>query len=219
MLVVDGHTLRAVDLLHLINKVQLHRTLTEHPKHLLGINRTDHQLLTDGNVLSVFNEQTGTLGNLVRDLFGTIVGDDDDLAGALCIFDANATGDLADRSHTLGGASLEEFHNAGQTMRDVFTSHTAGVEGTHRQLGSGLTDRLSSDDADCFTNIDQLASCHRTAVAHGARSDIALTRENSAHAHPVSTRSDHLFHARHGEFFASSCNNLAVDLNIAGKNP
>jgi hypothetical protein len=44
-------------------------------------------------------------------------------------------------------------------VRDVLTRHTTGVEGTHRQLGAGLTDRLGGDDA------DRLADVHRLPVA------------------------------------------------------
>ena len=39
----------------------------------------------------------------------------------------------------------EKLDDTRQTVRDVFTSHTTGVEGAHRQLGSRLANRLSGD--------------------------------------------------------------------------
>ena len=42
---------------------------------------------------------------------------------------------------------------------------TADVERTHGELGSGLTDRLRRDDANCFANLDQLPGREVSAVA------------------------------------------------------
>src|SRR5215211_1152380 len=45
----------------------------------------------------------------------------------------------------------------GNVLRLLFeTGCTTNVEGTHRQLGSGLTDRLCSDDANGFTDLDRV---------------------------------------------------------------
>ena len=41
----------------------------------------------------------------------------------------------------------------------------ADVERTHGELGSGLTDRLRRDDANCFANLDQLPGREVSAVA------------------------------------------------------
>src|SRR3954467_15948701 len=51
VLVVDGHTLRPVDLLDLLDEVQLHRAGTEDPQHLVRVDRTGVQLLADLDVL------------------------------------------------------------------------------------------------------------------------------------------------------------------------
>jgi hypothetical protein len=77
-------------------------------------------------------------------------------------------GGLGDRGLALGGAGLEQLDHTRQTLGDVVTGHTTGVEGTHRQLGAGLTDRLGRDDADGLADVDQLAGGQRAAVAHGA---------------------------------------------------
>ena len=62
VLVVDRQPPVAVDLLHLINEVQLHLARTEDAQDLLGVDRTDDQLVADLDASAVFNQQTRTLG-------------------------------------------------------------------------------------------------------------------------------------------------------------
>ena len=57
---------------------------------------------------------------------------------------------------------------------------TTGVEGTHRELGSGLADRLGRDDADGLADVDELAGRERTAVAGRAHTDGRLAGEHGA---------------------------------------
>ena len=47
----------------------------------------------------------------------------------------------------------------------------ADMEGAHRQLGPGLTDRLRGDDADRLANIDYRPAREIAAVAFAAHSD------------------------------------------------
>ena len=106
-------------------------------------------------------------------LLGAVVGDDDELAGLLGVLDPHPAGHLADRSHTLGGARLEQLDDTRQTVGDVLTRDTAGVERAHGQLRAGLADGLRGDDADGLADVDQLAAGQRTAVAGGAGADLA----------------------------------------------
>ena len=70
-------------------------------------------------------------------------------------------------------------------MRDVLTGHTTGVEGTHRELGSRLTDRLRGDDADGLAEIGALAGREHLAVAARAHTDDRLAGEHRADADAV----------------------------------
>ncbi len=99
------------------------------------------------------------------------------LRGLVGLVDADPAGDLGDRGDTLGDAGLEELLDTRQTVGDVGTGHTTGVEGTHRQLGAGLTDRLGGDDADRLADVDQLAGGQRTAVAGRADTDLGLAHQ------------------------------------------
>ena len=72
-----------------------------------------------------------------------------------------------------GRAGLEQLDDAGQTVGDVLTGDTTGVERPHGQLRAGLADRLGGDDADRLAEVDEAcrwrASCRSTA-AHAVRS-------------------------------------------------
>ena len=148
MLVVDGHTLRPVDLLDLVHQVQLHLAGAEDPEHLVRVDRALDQLLADPHVIAVRHEQPRAHRHLVGDLLGTIVGNDDDLADLLGLLELDPPLHLADGRHALGNPGLEEFLDPGQAVGDVLARHTTGVEGPHRQLGTRLTDRCIIDLTD-----------------------------------------------------------------------
>src|SRR5262249_62085406 len=115
------------------------------------------------------------------DLFGTVVGDDDDLPGLLRLLDLDPALDLADRGHALGDTGLEQLLDTRQAVRDVGTGHTTGVEGTHGQLGTGLADGLRGDDADRLAHVNPLARVDRAAVALGADTDLRLADQDVVH--------------------------------------
>src|SRR5690606_28514149 len=59
---------------------------------------------------------------------------------------------------------------------------TAHVEGTHGQLCTGLTDRLSSDDTDSLTDIDRSTARKVTSVADGTDTDANVTGQSRTDA-------------------------------------
>ncbi|KAG1197274.1 hypothetical protein G6F35_012839 [Rhizopus arrhizus] len=58
---------------------------------------------------------------------------------------------------------------------------TTDVERTHGQLGTRLTDRLRGDDADRFTDVDQVAAGQIAAVAATADTEGRLARDRRTH--------------------------------------
>src|SRR5690606_13276854 len=182
VLVVDRHTLRAVDLLDLRHQVQLHGPRAEDAQHLVRVDRTGHELLAHLDVVAVEDQQARPHRDRVGDLLGAVVRDDDDLARLVRLVDADPALRLGDRGDTLGDARLEQLLDSGQTVGDVGARHTTGVEGTHRQLRAGLTDRLGGDDADRLADVHELAGRQRTAVAGGADTDLRLADERTAGA-------------------------------------
>jgi hypothetical protein len=135
-------------------------------------------------VVAVFDQQARTAQDRVGDLFGTVVGSDDQAHLALGLFDGDAAGCFCNRRDTLRGTGFEELLDTGQTLGDVVATaggnSTTGVERTHGQLGTGLTDGLCGDDAHGLADVHGLAGGQRTAVAQGAGADAGLTGEHGA---------------------------------------
>src|SRR6476469_8242499 len=190
VLVVDRHTLLAVDRLDLVDQVHLHRAGAEDAQDLLGVDRTLDQLGADGHVVAVRDQQARALADRVGVLVGAVVRHQHDAAGLVGVLHADPAGGLGDRGHTLGGAGLEQLDHTGQTLRDVVTGHTTGVEGPHRQLGAGLTDGLGGDDADRLTDVDQLAGGQRAAVARSAGADLGVTGQHRTDPHLLDAGGD-----------------------------
>ena len=65
-------------------------------------------------------------------------------------------------------------------MRDVGAGHTTGVERAHRQLRSGLADRLRGDDADRVADLALLARGEEGAVTGPAHAVVAAALEHRA---------------------------------------
>ena len=64
---------------------------------------------------------------------------------------------LGNDSRILGTSALEKLLNTGKTLCDILGgSDTAGMEGSHGKLCTGLTDGLSSDDTNSLADIDKL---------------------------------------------------------------
>ncbi|SGJ23670.1 Uncharacterised protein [Mycobacterium tuberculosis] len=192
MLVVDRHTLGAVDLLDLANQVYLHLAGALLPQHLMRVGRAFHQLLAHLDVVAIGEHPFGTvfvlehpqplpLGDLVVDHFLTaVVRNDGDLVEPLAVLEPNPAGDVGDRRLATRYPGLEQLLHPGQTTGDVLTDATL-VEGAHGQLGAGFADGLGGHDADGFTDVDQLAGGHGTPVAGRAHAGAGGTRQHRTH--------------------------------------
>ena len=124
--------------------------------------------------------------------------------------------ELRDRRLTLGGAGLEELLDTRQTLRDVVgRGHATGVEGTHRQLRAGLTDRLGRDDADGLADVDELAGGQRTAVAARAGADAGLAGEHRADLERVDARLEEAVEQHVADVVTGVADDLAVHLDVA----
>ena len=155
---MDRHTLRAVDALHTIDQVELNGTDTLDAKNFLRIEVSDVQLLAELDVLAVLDEEGRATKHRVGDGLITVVGGQDEAASPIRVLDGDASGRLRDGRSALRGARLEQLGDARQTLGDVISGcDTTGVEGTHGQLGSGLTDRLGRDDTDGLADVDEQA--------------------------------------------------------------
>ena len=78
------------------------------------------------------------------------------------------TADLCEHGNALRAAGLEQLLDTRQTLSDVAAvgaCHTAGMERTHGQLRTRLTDGLCRHDADSLADLDILAGRHIAAIA------------------------------------------------------
>src|SRR5690606_5878522 len=193
VLVVDEHALRAVDLLDLLGQVDLHRPWAKHAQQLVRIDGALGELLADLDVVAVLLAQLHPLGDLVvGDLVAAVVRHDDDLPRPVSLFDANPAGGLRDRGLALGDPRLEDLLHPGQTLGDVLTGDTTGVERPHRQLRARLADGLRGDDADRLAHVDQLAGRQGPTVAGGADTELRLAGEDAAHPYRLDAGLDDL---------------------------
>lgn len=76
-----------------------------------------------------------------------------------------------------------KFQNTGKRYFDRrlfgrFGGRTADVEGSHRQLGTRFTDRLSGNNTDRFTDIDRRTAGQIASVAGGADAVFAFAGQN-----------------------------------------
>ena len=121
------------------------------------------------DILALLHRQAAAEGDEVRaGIAGFVVGDHH-VAVLLDFLEGDLAVDLVDDGHVLGLAAFEQLFHAGKTLGDILgAGNTAGVEGTHGQLGAGLADGLGGDDAHGLAHGDGLAVGQVGAVALGA---------------------------------------------------
>src|SRR5439155_152287 len=191
----------------------------EDPQQLVRVDGALGDLLADVDVVAVSHPQPDPLGDLVvGDLLAAVVGHDDDLPGPVAVLDPDPSGHLRDRRLALRHARLEDLLDTRQTLGDVLTRDATGVEGTHRQLGTRLTDRLGGDDADRLADVHGLAGRQRAAVAGRADAQLRLAGEHAAHPDVLHAGRDHAGHQDRVEVIAAVGDHLAVrTLDVVGQ--
>src|SRR5262249_5814696 len=133
------------------------------------------------HLLSVHDREPLDGRNGVRLLRAVVGNDRDDTTFAFVLGDSDDTRRTSERRLALRRTSFEQLDDAGQTACDVGACDTTGVEGTHRQLRARLTNRLRSDHADRFAQLDRLAGRERAAVTLAAHTELRLAGERRPH--------------------------------------
>ena len=67
---------------------------------------------------------------------------------AISVFDLHFTIHIGEYGLVFRSAAFEKFFYARQTLSNIATDHTTGMEGAKCQLGTGFTDRLSGNNTD-----------------------------------------------------------------------
>src|SRR5581483_5656691 len=86
----------------------------------------------------------------------------------------------------------------------------ADVEGTHRELRSGLADRLSCDYSRCLTEFDQPARSEITSVAHDANAALRFASQHGTDLHPLDTGSLNCARQLFGDFLVDIDDQVAI---------
>ena len=137
----------------------------------MGVHATFRQLVAGLQYLAVLYLDTGAVGNQVY-LGLAVLACHLNLALLLGIQNGNGSSNLRDDCKSLRLSGLKKLLDTGKTLCDISTCDTAAVEGSHGQLCTRLTDRLSSDDTNCLTYLYSFAGCHVRAVALRAHTGV-----------------------------------------------
>ena len=134
------------------------------------------------NRLSVVNKQQRAAGDVDLLSFAFAGGVDGELEVSLSLLGVNTMGGSVGADACFR-AELHGALNLGADHTGFRRGHTTGVERSHGELRSWLADRLCSDDADGFAQIDQFVVSQSPAVALTADRAVGFAGQRGAHAH------------------------------------
>ena len=180
MLIVDVNALLTVNLQNFLNEVVMNGGRAADTQDIVRGQRAVLQLRALGDDVAVVHAQAG-VRHRVDAVVAVVRGDDDVEQAALGrLFEADLTADLGEGRHLLGTARLKQFLDSRKTLGDIAARNAAGVEGSHRQLRTGLADGLGRDDTDRLAGADGLARGKVHAVALRANAAVGLARKHRA---------------------------------------
>ena len=182
MLIVDINALLTVNLLNLLDDILLALVNAENAQNIMRTVSAVGKGLTLFHGVSGSNENTCRVRNLIVHYLARIgVGDENGTHGVLLGFlNGDISANVGKHCHSLRLSRLEQFFNAGKTLRDIVARDTAGVEGTHRKLSTRLADGLSRDNADRLALVNGSAGGKVDAVALGTNAVSCLAGENAS---------------------------------------
>ena len=175
MFIVDLNTLKTVYTLNLTDHVILNCTNTLDSKDIMRVYTTFCKLIPSLHNLSVHDLDTGTVWNQVSLGITSLRICYDDLSLLLGVIDCSNTLDFSDNSKSFRLSCLKKLLDTRKTLCDISTGNTTTVESTHGKLCTWLTDRLSSDDTDRFTNLYRLAGCKVRTVTFRTDTNFTFT--------------------------------------------
>ena len=128
VLVVDLHALQAIDLLHFVEQILLHRARSLDPQNVVRIDRTFGQTVAGAHAVALVHAQVLARRHLVqlclarlveRAVVGSSAAHEDLALAALDLAEPHDAVDLGDRRRILRTARLEQLGDSRQTARDV----------------------------------------------------------------------------------------------------
>ena len=192
MFIVDLNTLQTVDSLDFFHNVVLYVFYVFNLQDVMRVDRTFCQFFTDihFHLLSFLDPHCGTVRDQIS-FFFSVFSRYNDLAFIFIHADFCSSGKFRNDSNTLRLTSFKQLFNTRKTLCDIVTGNTTGMEGSHCQLCTRLTDGLCSDNTNCFTNLYCLSGCHVCTIALGADTCFALTCQGCTDLHALCAALDH----------------------------
>ena len=183
MLIVDINTLETVYTLYLAEHIVLCGAQALDLQDVMRVHATFCKLVSGLQDIAVLDLDAGSVRDKVCFRLACLVICNDDLAFLLGIADGRFSGELCDDRKSLRLSGLEKLLDTGKTLCDIVAGHTAGMERTHGQLGTRLTDGLCRDDSDCLAYLYHFAGRHVRAVALRADAVLAAAGKDRTDLH------------------------------------
>ena len=185
MLIADLNTLETIYTLYFTDHIILNCTYTLNSQDIMRIYATFCKFITCFKDLSVCDLDTGSVWNKVSLGFTCFLICNDNFTFLLSVIDNSNTRNLCDDGKTFRLSCLKKLLDTRKTLCDISTGNTTTVESTHGKLCTWLTDRLSSDDTDRFTNLYRLSCSHVCTVTFCTNTYMALTGKNCTDFHCI----------------------------------
>ena len=180
VLVVNADRLAGVDLLNLKDDIVVYGVNTVDTENIRGVLIALSQLLTGNNGVAGVYDNGGTEGNGIF-LFLSVFGiGDNNIMQLLYIANFDGAAEFRNDCSLLRLSCLEQLLDSGKTLGNIASRHTAGMEGSHGKLCTGLTDGLSGYDTHSLADVDGLGVGKVGAVAVRAYAVACLTLEDGA---------------------------------------
>lgn len=141
----------------------------------MRVDGTFGELIARFEMHSLLGGHAGTIRDrILADI--ALIRHDRNLAHTLTgIFNVSTALNLSDDSMVLWFTRLEKFLDTWKTLGDIVTGNTAGMERTHGELSTRLTDGLSSNNTDCLANLDLSMVSQIAPIALNADTKLRLT--------------------------------------------
>ena len=141
----------------------------------MWVDTTFCQFITSSQFLAILHLNSGSIRDQIGLGYTFLVICHGNLAFLLVILNNSYTFNFGNNRKTFGLSCFKKLLDTGKTLCDISTSNTSGMEGTHGQLCTRLTDRLSCDDSDRFTNLNSFTGCHVGTITLRTNTDMRLT--------------------------------------------
>ncbi len=190
MFVIDTLTLRGVDLLDLTDDIAMKRLAIERGIEFLQIDMAfgKCRAVTDQIPYLHLNTDIPRYGVFEHAL---ILRFDEDRIHFLFVIFLDFRHHSIGFSHqrlTLRSTRFENFLDARESLRDIGSGDTSGMEGTHSELRTRFTDGLSSHHTDGRSEGDDMTTSEIDTITALADAATSLTGDNRSHFHLLQSR-------------------------------